>query len=223
MLAASVMLISKSTMAAEENIYTDSISQFADNKWTGPYLGLNGGYAWGQHYITDLSQQEGRKWNAANWLIGAQIGYNWQYKSWLLGIESDLQYASFKGKAAIPFLDAYSKLDWFGTTRLRVGGIVNDTLFYGTAGLAYGENTVSFTDYDFFDPLDPILDRKHHFGWTAGVGVEHLVSASFSIKLEYLYTDLGNQKYFHDASSSDDIFLVGVRFNTIRAGVNFHF
>lgn len=42
MLAASVMIISKSTMATEENIYTDGISQFANNEWTGPYVGLNG-------------------------------------------------------------------------------------------------------------------------------------------------------------------------------------
>src|SRR5437016_931723 len=53
---------------------------------------------------------------------------------------------------------------WFGTVRGRAGYAFNNILFYGTAGLAFGElRGVTFGGFS---------DSHTNAGWTAGVGAE---------------------------------------------------
>src|SRR5687767_393896 len=79
--------------------------------WTGFYLGLNGGYSWGNSrrelnfvtstgaIVTGGGTITGGGQDLDGGLFGGQIGYNWQTANWVLGIETDLQWAAQRGSA----------------------------------------------------------------------------------------------------------------------------
>ena len=135
--------------------------------------------------------------NNVNGLIGGgQAGYNWQRGTWLFGVEADIQGSNERATRDIcsvagcppgsSFLTENYKLDWFGTARGRVGFLPSERiLLYATGGLAYGE--VSATA-----PLIPLSWGSTRAGWTVGVGAEAAVGDNWSVKVEYLYVDLGN-------------------------------
>ncbi len=67
-------------------------------------------------------------------------------------------------------------------------------------------------------PVPPIQAT----GWAAGGGAEFAIDANWSIKGEYLYTDLGEEDIF---SFNEDGISAGlssdVKFHTIRIGLNY--
>ena len=190
--------------------------------WTGFYIGGNVGYSWGRartdgslagtqnvstfvafngvlasSVTTPLGTLPlwGRS-NVNGVIGGGQAGYNWQRGTWLFGVEGDLQGSGERGSSDVcfavgcppgsTFLTANYKLDWFGTARGRVGFLPTDrVLLYATGGLAYGE--VSATA-----PLIPLSWGSTRAGWTVGAGAEAAIDQHWSVKLEYLYMDLGN-------------------------------
>src|SRR5438552_16548122 len=60
--------------------------------WTGFYVGINGGGAWGTS-----------RWDSTNsfdvngWLIGGTAGYNWQVGQAVFGIEADIDATNING------------------------------------------------------------------------------------------------------------------------------
>ncbi|BDV39915.1 outer-membrane immunogenic protein [Methylocystis bryophila] len=147
------------------------------------------------------------------------------------------------------FASQNKSVDWFGTVRGRIGVTIPNLpnlLLYGTGGLAYGGVVQSVNVSDFFPELPGVIVGagtnydKTKVGWTAGGGVEwfpapaHSLFHAFSIKLEYLYTDLGpttlygtsilvltsppgpGPTFFYSQTSP-------TRWHTVRMGVNWHF
>ena len=164
--------------------------------WAGPYIGGNLGYAWGS-VANNPTKPSG-------FAGGVQAGYNFQTGPWVFGIEGDIQ-ASGAEQTFAPW--KFSN-PWFGTLRGRAGYALNNVLFYGTGGLAFGElraNTFG-------------LSESHtNAGWTLGVGAEMGFAPNWSAKVEYLYVDLANSNFVVTGASN------GYRFGLIRAGVNYHF
>lgn len=190
--------------------------------WDGFYGGINGGYGWGKHAFTDVAGTNGVKWNNDGGFLGGQLGFNWQNGQYVLGVETDLQISGIDGTLGLGDLEAKNKTNWFGTTRLRGGIIWDDTLFYGTGGLAYGRSKLTLTDHDPVEPLGQLSESKTHVGWTAGLGVERAFTKNFSAKLEYLYTDLGKKTYFQLSQESGDHFKAKTRLHMVRIGINYH-
>ncbi len=186
-------------------------------------------------------------------LGGGQVGYNYQFSPWLVvGVEADIQAADlnsqrhFVGPGFDPLyshvaaVNSAKYVDWFGTVRGRVGVTLPSMptlLVYGTGGFAYGQvnHTLSVVD---LGPGVAVGGRANYFdtstGWTAGGGVEWSPAGfpAWSLKVEYLYTDLGNTNLgvlgglalptapavpFVATHTSP------TRFNTVRAGLNWHF
>jgi outer membrane immunogenic protein len=127
---------------------------------------------------------------------GGQIGYNWQASKWLFGLEADFQGSDERATADVctvagcplgsSVLTANYKLDWFGTVRGRAGFLATDrVLLYATGGLAYGHLAASA-------PLVPLSWGSTRAGWTVGAGAEAAIDRNWSVKVEYLYMDLGN-------------------------------
>lgn len=208
--------------------------------WTGFYVGLHGGYAWGDlDYSADfrdanlrLLDFEGDDTDIDGFFGGLQAGFNWQMDSILLGVEGDISLASIEADAEFrtdfigDALRADTTVDWFGTARLRGGFLVTpDLLLYATGGLAWGSVDTSY-DLD----LDGVGiasndESTTHLGWTLGGGAEFALSDNLSLKAEYLYVDLGEEEVFND-----DIANIGnvhvdqdLSFHTVRAGLNFRF
>jgi outer membrane immunogenic protein len=149
---------------------------------------------------------------------GLQAGYNWQMANYLAGLEADIQISDQKGSSSstdlfpttVPPVDGIAaithteRLLWFGTVRGRVGAIFDRWLVYGTGGLAYGalktDGTAIATGSPGcspvvgcpFQPLANWTNTSINLGWTIGAGIEGAVNNYWTLKVEYLYVDLGN-------------------------------
>ena len=196
--------------------------------WTGLYGGLNFGVGF---YDNNSSNAWGAGWNnhggsRAGVVGGAQIGYNFQVTPlFLIGAETDFQGTSIGSGAGgnswgwffgLPPVTT-ATLNWFGTVRGRVGVTLlnSKVLVYGTGGFAYGE--VHRNSWWLQN------NNAVQTGWTAGGGAEWMVIPNWSLKLEYLYTQLsgtGNNNWWGWGLNSPNN---RTRFHTIRAGVNYHF
>jgi outer membrane immunogenic protein len=142
---------------------------------------------------------------------GGQIGYNWQYgPNWVWGIEADFDGVSAKGSATsvfpgsaalgglYPFTTVFNReLDTLGTLRGRAGFLSSPNwLWYATGGLAYGETQIGtvWSCPNCVPPGNVALQTSNTaVGWTLGAGVEWKFAPAWSLKVEYLYVDLGNQ------------------------------
>jgi outer membrane immunogenic protein len=175
---------------------------------------------------------------------GGQIGYNWQLPSpWLIGLEADLQGSGIKGsdsQTRSPALfdmtstGVTKSIDWFGTVRGRVGFLATPQwLFYGTGGLAYGQTKSSFTTTDLTAGCVPNAtlcangaSSGIRTGWTAGAGAEAMLAPNWSVKVEYLYVDLGRRSMNIPASTLPAVVFgssTAFREQIVRAGLNYHF
>jgi outer membrane immunogenic protein len=164
--------------------------------WAGPYFGANLGYQWGSVANSGADPN--------GFMGGLQIGYNWQASQFVYGIETDAQLTGADDSSG----GRKFSLPWFGTLRGRAGVAVNNMLFYGTGGLAYGGSKVEAIG---------LSETHSHFGWTVGAGVEVGLTPNWSAKVEYLFVNLDNEHYGitgldHDFASS-----------LLRFGFNFRF
>ncbi|MBR0959390.1 outer membrane protein [Bradyrhizobium japonicum] len=164
--------------------------------WAGPYLGGNIGYEWGS--------VDNNPTKPSGFVGGVQAGYNFQNGPWVFGVEGDIQ-ASGADDTFAPW--KFSN-PWFGTLRGRAGYTFSNVLFYGTAGLAFGElrgQTFGWTE------------SHTTAGWTIGAGAEVGLAPNWSAKLEYLYIDLSTSQFAITGVSN------GYSASVVRAGVNYHF
>src|ERR1700730_15687166 len=61
--------------------------------WAGFYIGVNGGYGWGE---TSFDSFTGDNAKPKGGLVGGHAGYNWQYGSVVGGLEADFDGADIK-------------------------------------------------------------------------------------------------------------------------------
>ena len=193
-------------------------------------------------------------------ILGGQIGYNWQIGgNFLLGLETDIGgiLASRNPMrvigAAVPQpypetifsgTNSQKSLDYLGTVRARLGFIATPTfLLYATGGLAYGGAKASTAVWQF-DADNGVPGNAPYAGfgstsrlrtgWTVGGGGEWMFQPNWSLKVEYLYYDLGRAIFPSPIAlvappdwNSGYGFAVGtsVRYtgHVARAGINYHF
>ena len=138
---------------------------------------------------------------------GGQLGLNWQFAgNWVAGLEADFDGISarsnvavaFPGDAVIPpITTTYSReLDSVGTVRARLGYLSSSALlWYATTGLAYGRTKfgTAAACQLWTPPCGPttVSSPPMSSGWTFGGGVEWQFVPGWSLRAEYLYTDLG--------------------------------
>jgi outer membrane immunogenic protein len=213
--------------------------------WTGFYVGVNGGYAFGPGstrfdaavpglalFGTTDSFNEG-------FTIGGTIGYNFQVSpNFVVGIEADLNYID--GDRNTTFTTGFapggsavvsSEMNLFGTVRGRLGLTFDRFMVYATGGLAYANIESNTTIVVPPAPLSTFTGSKDdtRFGWTLGAGVEYAFTNNLSAKVEYLYYDLGDKTYVSGLTSGPAV--VGFTNSTrveasgsiVRAGLNYRF
>jgi len=175
---------------------------------------------------------------------GAQIGYNYQINSLglggmgaLIGAEADFQGTSMGGGSGSKYgylaninssnqlvyvpgwVGSGTSIPWFGTVRGRLGLTVMPTLLvYGTGGFAYADVQRGNGGWNG-------NQSATQTGWTAGGGAEWMFMPNWSAKAEYLYTDVsgGNSGWGNNLGVSLNSVNNHTRWNTVRAGVNYHF
>jgi len=188
--------------------------------WSGFYIGVNGGGAWGH---SDLSTSTvfsptgyfattsvpaigavgAQHINTTGGTFGGQVGYNWQSGAMVYGVEADINWLGLSGTATGSALypccaptgftvSSAMKSDWLFTLRPRLGFAADHWLLYVTGGLAVADVKANFLFTDTFaTALESAAISRTRAGWTAGVGAEYAVGGPWSVKFEYLHVDLG--------------------------------
>src|SRR5215471_9064474 len=128
--AAAMMFIACPTFAADLAVKAPPpAGAFIASPWDGLYIGGNVGYGSTDFHVT--ASGFGTFSEHASGVVGGfQVGYNKQYGTFVLGLETDFDLTSIEKTDAF---GVTAKLPWFGTTRGRIGFLVNPSLlFYGT-------------------------------------------------------------------------------------------
>jgi outer membrane immunogenic protein len=199
-------LIAAPALAADlgevEPLPTPQYTQAAPaNDWTGFYLGVLGGYAWGTadtNTVGDVS--------ADGFDIGGYAGANYQWGQFVVGAETDILYPFRDGSSG--GLNVEQGLN--GSMRARAGIALDRFLVYGTGGLAATDLELSNAGGSDSDVL---------WGWTAGAGVEGMVTDNLTARIEYRYTDYGDETFTPGGVPTNSDFSD----HAIRGGVGFKF
>jgi opacity protein-like surface antigen len=199
--------------------------------WTGFYIGGNIGGSWASieaaSNLVFLGANPGsilvdRSIDSSGIFGGIQGGYNFQSGNFLYGIEADL--GGFDVSGTRTFFDPATPLrslqvsgngGWYGDITARGGFLVNgNALIYGKAGFAFFSGNVTVTDS--FDNIHQ--DGGTFTGWTAGAGVEYMFNPRWTMKIEYLYFDFGDNNFnFSNSTNLDNSLTV----NTVKIGFNY--
>jgi outer membrane immunogenic protein len=188
----------------------------AQYNWTGWYVGVNAGGAWGDSdvatssalgYFTSEDVASIRRTgkgsvNPSGFTGGAQGGYNWQTGSVVLGLEADFEYLGqdatrnvgpiiYPGGGPTYSIKQRLKTDNLFTLRPRVGWAANNLLFYISGGLAVSSVSTSFNFTDTFAAARASGSKTSiKPGWTVGGGVEFGLTPSWTLRGEYLFVNM---------------------------------
>jgi outer membrane immunogenic protein len=179
--------------------------------WTGFYIGINGGGAFG----TSNWDSNGSR-NISGGLVGGTIGYNYQWGQAVFGVEGDIDWADINGtstNATCP-LGCKTSDTWLSTVRGRLGYAADRFMPFVTGGAAFGDIRASTPGF--------ASASSTNAGWTLGGGIEGAITQNWTAKVEYLYVDLGN---FNCGLNCGVGVTNNVSFKTniLRAGINYKF
>ena len=188
--------------------------------WGGGYIGINGGYAFGQSEWSDDGPNPSGNASSGNFhvnggLVGATIGVSGQWGAWVFGVEGDFDWQGLKGSSSSAFctsiltssvatippatgagLSCKTASNWLGTLRARFGYAWDRVLVYGTAGGAGANVQTSLNGMP--------VQTNPEFGWTVGAGLEWAFADNWTAKVEYLFVDLGKAPCNHGYSCGYD-------------------
>jgi high affinity Mn2+ porin len=162
---------------------------------------------------------------------GIAGGYNHRLPSGIVvGAEADLSTAGFLDASenfSSPIVGSANYEDtvlMFGTVRGRVGYDVNHWLYYVTGGLAWTYDQFTRTQANagpvFGAPsgtVETIFAGR--LGWTAGAGIEAPVAPGWTMKAEYLYSQLGTTGVFFPLGGQE--FKSDLSMHQFRIGLNY--
>jgi outer membrane immunogenic protein len=199
--------------------------------WTGCYIGIEGGGAWGRSRHDSFSQisplNNFTPWfNVSGGLAGGEFGCNQQFGgNWVFGIESDISWTNKKGSsndtgpAGNPTFTSETKEKWLSTWRARVGYTWDRTWLYVTGGFASAK-----VDANVTIPAAGIFTDTHTlYGWTVGAGIEYAFWNNWSLKGEYLYARFENQAYLFPATPVVPRGALNLDNHIFRVGLNWRY
>lgn len=134
----------------------------------------------------------------------------------VIGGELDAVYSDVEGRATVftggvPGPGFSQKLKWSGAARVRLGYAVDRFLPYVAGGVAFGE----INGWNDGAPEDEFSDT--YTGWTIGVGTEYAFTDNLIGRVEYRYTDFGNESFESGAVDMD------LSTNEVRFGIAYKF
>lgn len=234
--AAAVAMFAGSAQAADVAVAPEYPS------WTGGYIGVVGGYGWGDSDFdadivdaadnTNILDTVDGSIDVDGFMIGGQLGYDFDLGNGLvLGVVGDLSWLSMDGRECVESGgcdgspdDSYASADinWLGTVRARAGFTTGSMLIYGTGGLAVGEAEGGLTFIE--GGADPARsDSNTHLGWVIGAGAEFKITDNMSLGAEYLHVDLGREDYTFRGPNVDVLSDSDLTVDIVRASLNFRF
>jgi len=186
--------------------------------WTGFYVGVSGGYAWGD-YSYDFDPPDVGS-DLEGWVAGGQAGYNWQSGMFVFGGVADIAWSDIEGDSACPnpAFTCDASVEWFGTARANLGLAFDRFMVYGTGGFAYGE-----MERESVSPGGITLtDENLHIGWAAGGGGAFAVTNNIVLGAEALWVNLEDETYDAAPPLFSEV-EIGSDFVVVRGSANFKF
>jgi len=192
--------------------------------WTGIYLGINGGWGWGQQDPLNIitNRFDNASIGFSGGVVGGTLGAQIQSGHVVLGFESDIDWANLKGSSnlnpsvaggLLGLVSATTNIDWVATVRGRVGYAFDNILLYGTGGVAALGAKTSLSLVPGGAACGAILTgcagASRQIGAVIGGGVEYGITPNLSAKIEYLYISAVSLDVSHHGE--------------VRAGVNYRF
>ena len=243
-LVVATTLLATPVLAADAIVYNEPAPVVADTfSWTGGYIGVNAGYAGGKFKhpvnLQGATDDTPVEWldlasgsinvNSSGFVGGIQAGYNWQFDRTVVGIETDIQASGLKGEFSgsiddFVSIEAGTKIKWFGTTRVRLGYLPTERfMVYATGGVAYGK-VETYGSINIGEGGEGFSASKTKVGYTVGAGAEYAINNNWTLKSEYLYTDLGKNKFTLNATEWLRMNVEAKSaFHTVRVGLNYKF
>ncbi|MCE9507849.1 MAG: porin family protein [Alphaproteobacteria bacterium] len=196
-----------------------SLSASAATDWSGFYAGLNAGGSFSSadakttvedqfdyfaaSSVTSINDNGAHTLKQDNFTGGAQAGVNFQDGNFVYGFEAD--FGAFNAAdshsvtATYPCCgpDTYTlrqevDTSWLLTVRPRIGWAMDNILIYGTGGISVSNVSAKETFTDTFGPAVETSSKSDtKTGWNLGAGAEVAMEDGWSVRGEYLYTDLG--------------------------------
>jgi outer membrane immunogenic protein len=154
--------------------------------------------------------------------FGAKIGADYQFDNLVVGVVGDWTFGGDLATNDDPSEATYLNMNNLATARLRAGYANGDTLLYVTGGIAAA-------DIEFGALVGPtsVDDSQSEwtYGWAIGGGIEHAVTESLSLNLEYLYIDLADTEHYlsDGAGNAGTIDMYYNDMHTVRAGMSYRF
>jgi outer membrane immunogenic protein len=179
----------------------------APYNWTGFYFGIQGGFGTANADNTRPGFDSGT-YQPNGGFAGGTIGYNWQYSgNWVVGLEGDAAWSdiragwpgvntSITNQCGGAHPSCNTELEGVETIRARWGYAFGYVMPYVTGGLAIGQIKGSEGDGNIADGAFG-SGNTTELGWTVGAGVESQLMPHWTVKLEGLYIDWGNQALFN--------------------------
>jgi outer membrane immunogenic protein len=200
-------------------------------RWTGCYIGGNGGGIWAHRDWSDplLGSGDFGSETASGGLGGFQAGCDYQASRWVLGVAGDWDWASARNSHAnpvFPLLTHESKIKSLASLTFRTGYAWDRFLMYVKGGGAWLQS--DFNLQAAGTTFSTVSDTRR--GWTVGVGGEYAFSDWLSAFVEYDYYR------FRDSTANLDCTLavpcggltplpvnVDTNVNVVKAGLNLRF
>jgi len=195
-LAAFAACLTGSAMAADLSPAYNDPPAF---QWSGAYVGVHGGTA----FTRMPNPFAGRN----GWSGGVQAGYNIQTGPAVFGAELE---GSYLGGAEHNVEGGKIKEKWRAAAKAKAGIAFDQTLVFGTAGLA-------MTTFDKAGGVRDTDSRK--LGYLVGAGVEQAFAGGLSAKIEYDYIrtpDVETRSAFGKAKTD-------IGSQELKAGLNYRF
>ena len=199
-LVSGVALAMSAAGAAADGTYRGSVA--APYSWSGLYVGLNAGYAW-----SDTDWQGPAAFfgvttfptDSSGGLVGAHIGYQHQWGNIVAGAEVSYSKTWLKDTVVgpVPVFPADSFTTEINDLLLvvgRLGYAAHNFLIYGKGGFASSDVELSGRSGP---PVAGVTfsESQRLTGWTAGAGVEWMLSRNLILGVEYNYVHLDNEAF----------------------------
>jgi outer membrane immunogenic protein len=142
----------------------------AANTWTGAYVGVHAGHAWGPH---DLNGSQLGVYGGVNANIGPNV---------IAGVEGDLNVSGQTAQHLVVGNLYKQQSDWNGTIRARLGVGFDKVMPYATGGIAFADDTLKALG---------TTSTNTRIGYAAGAGVEGQVADHITVKGEFIHEGFG--------------------------------
>jgi outer membrane immunogenic protein len=187
--------------------------------WAGLYVGGDVGYLWGSTGYVLATNGFSAQTRPRGVLGGGHVGYNWQASNWVVGVEGDFLGSDAKGSnvlAGIGTILDVEKIRSTASARLRAGYTNGSYLLYATGGAVWA-------DFDHQRPLQATGASTTLHGWTVGAGIEAMLLANWTARLEYRYIGYDRHNFPVPSIAVGSDLLENVRSQQVLLGLSYKF